>query len=242
MEWYRSVIPVLPMRAEPCHKSEMISEILFGECFTIHKKIDEWYFIECAHDGYKGWVILSLFEEVNTINAGYRTQDPLSMTSYNNRKLHVPYGSLLGFDSGQNIPNRSISKSIIPIHEQLEKFISVFENAPYRWGGRTILGIDCSGLTQLFYFNLGISLQRDASLQILQGKQVQFSDIQIGDLAFFQSNEGIIHHVGIVLSENHIFHASKYVKIDLLTSDGIYSTTQKERTHLFHSVRRYSEL
>jgi cell wall-associated NlpC family hydrolase len=113
-----------------------------------------------------------------------------------------------------------------------------FLNSPYLWGGKSVFGIDCSGFVQQVLKMFGIKLLRDAYLQAEQGQPVQsLQEAKLGDLAFFQNEKGKVTHVGIMLDEGKIIHASGQVRIDTLNKDGIV-TEAGERTHSLHSVRR----
>lgn len=119
------------------------------------------------------------------------------------------------------------------------KTAMLFMNAPYLWGGKSILGIDCSGLVQLVFSILGQSLPRDARDQALLGKPVpELSEAKAGDLAFFTNSEGKVVHVGIILDGRRILHASGCVHIDPIDSKGIFSETLGFYTHQLYSVRR----
>ena len=114
----------------------------------------------------------------------------------------------------------------------------LFLNAPYLWGGRSIHGIDCSGYTQIVAKIHGFQLPRDASQQVNFGEEVRFEDRQPGDFEFYINSKGNIHHVGIIIEENKVLHASGWVRSDKSDETGIYREDFREYTHQHHSIRR----
>ena len=112
-------------------------------------------------------------------------------------------------------------------------------NVPYQWGGRSPMGMDCSGFTQVVFKILGKKLLRDAWQQAEQGVLVNFiEEIQPGDLVFFDNEEGRIIHVGIALANHKIIHASGCVRIDNLDHHGIYNTETRKYSHNLRIIKR----
>jgi len=115
----------------------------------------------------------------------------------------------------------------------------LYLNTPYLWGGKTPFGIDCSGFAQMVYKMNGYVLKRDAGQQSQQGEPLSFiEESEPGDLAFFDNNEGLIDHVGIILKDNHIIHVHGHVRIDRLDHTGIFNTDEKIYTHKLRVIKK----
>jgi cell wall-associated NlpC family hydrolase len=115
----------------------------------------------------------------------------------------------------------------------------LFLNAPYLWGGKSPFGIDCSGFTQITYKINGYKLPRDANQQVELGEPLSFvEEAEAGDLAFFDNEEGKIVHVGILLDNQQIIHASGCVKIDKFDHYGIFSSDTKKYSHTLRVIKR----
>jgi cell wall-associated NlpC family hydrolase len=106
------------------------------------------------------------------------------------------------------------------LKDKLILFAKKFIDIPYRFGGTSIFGIDCSGYVQKVYSMIGINLPRSAREQFDKGQPVDTGELSIGDLVFFRTYARFPSHVGIYLGDNLFIHASsrgKKVTIDSLT-------------------------
>jgi len=250
MEYGICNLALIPLRAEPRHQSELVSQLLFGETFEILERGDNWVNIVTTFDGYHGWISHLQFAIIDAYQL--MTGSPSVVTKAvvtevvkvaDGSVLYLPFGSSLPFfedgqcfigDDAFRVANKQNPGSLIDIAKS-------FLNAPYLWGGRTHFGVDCSGYTQALMRTQGINLMRDAWQQAGQGKVVDFlQEVKPGDLAFFDNDEGRIVHVGMMLGDDRIIHASGKVKIDRVDGQGIYSNELKKYTHKLRIVKRYS--
>jgi len=127
----------------------------------------------------------------------------------------------------------------IPRMNSIIEDAMLFLNAPYLWGGKIPFGIDCSGLTQTVFKVNGIELLRDAAQQASQGETISLIDeAEPGDLVFFDNEEGLIVHVGILTEKNKIIHASGKVRIDNIDHQGIYNSDLQKYTHKLRLIKR----
>jgi hypothetical protein len=255
MEYGICNLAVIPMRAEPREASEMTSQVLFGEIFEIIEWTDTWAKITTTFDNYTGWIgrlqfimlghmaYQDLTKKTSPLTYGTVTQ--AWKKSYNT-VLYRPVGSSLVFLEGNRCKIGNEKFEIIGPKGDIENFVTTarsFLNSPYLWGGRTHFGIDCSGYVQAVFKMHGTRLLRDASQQVEQGTIVSsLKDSRLGDLAFFKNTEGKIVHVGIMLNDYQIIHASGKVKIDRIDEDGIYSEEFKRYTHTLHVIKRHDKL
>lgn len=244
MEYGICNLAAVPLRAQPSSRSEMVSQILFGEAFEIMEQTDDWARIITSFDGYEGW--LNRLQYITLSAAGYKkhqqknallTTRPITQAwiKANNSVIYLPIGSSLSFLEGTACHIRDDYFEIIGEIGEKDNLLNTaksFLNVPYLWGGRTHFGIDCSGFSQSVFRLQGVNLKRDAYLQAEQGNTVDFlQEAKLGDLAFFDNEDGRIIHVGIMLNNEQIIHASGKVKIDRIDNQGIYSDELKKYTH-----------
>jgi gamma-D-glutamyl-L-lysine dipeptidyl-peptidase len=131
-------------------------------------------------------------------------------------------------DFSEDINNKTILESA-----------TKFLNSPYLWGGKTSLGVDCSGFTQIVYKINNINISRDASQQASQGRLITEKEIKPGDLAFFGESNKKITHVGIMLNKEKIIHAFGKVRIDKINSKGIINLVSQRISHKLICFKTY---
>ena len=247
-------LSIIPIRKEPSHKSEMVSQLLFGETFTVLNEQNNWLKVECLYDNYQGWIdaaqytplVEKDFAALANGEGGLALDLSGSATS-STHAVAIVAGSSLPFFDGLNL---KLGKEKFIYNGQaiaeegkntqlLERIAVRYLNAPYLWGGRSPFGIDCSGFTQMAFKFLGVALKRDAFQQAEQGAVVNFIEEALpGDLAFFHNEEGKIIHVGIILKDKKIIHSSGCVRIDSIDHFGIHNAAQKKYTHRLKIIKR----
>ncbi len=247
---------VIPLRPEASEKSEMLTQIMFGEHLEVFGTIGNWANVRNAVDGYLGWIdkktLIEIdekqFHKLNEHGEVYVLSELFSfVTDEKNTEYILPAGSSLpNFNTKEltfNIAQKQFKLKNTPKENNKSKREIIsdsaiqFLNSPYLWGGKNPFGIDCSGLSQVAYKIAGITIPRDASKQVTAGESVSFlSETKPGDLAFFDNEEGIITHVGILLSPNKIIHASGKVRIDTIDHQGIYNNDLNKYTHKLRVV------
>ena len=238
-------ISIIPIRKEKSQKSEMTSQLLYGETFEILEFSENWSYIKMNFDNYEGWIKNNQYVKIenegfNVINEPRYCLDLVEFVESPNKKLkiivmgsNVSNAGILNDKFDGNFSNNKKKK------DEAVKIALSLINTPYLWGGRSPFGIDCSGFSQLAYKMIGVSLPRDAKDQAKIGSTLSFIDeSQAGDLAFFHDEEDKIIHVGIILKDNHIIHASGKVRIDRLDQTGIYNNELNTHTHKLRIIKK----
>jgi gamma-D-glutamyl-L-lysine dipeptidyl-peptidase len=247
-------VACLAVRAEPSHRAEQTTQLLFGEkakVLTLLK--NDWAHIRCAWDGYEGWCKVSQLTEIAQKDYEKPTRlisnSHMGKLSFEDGVTTVPLGSEITRWPRQiaNERGKFTGKKVLvgvtqPDGAALAQYAKMYLHSPYLWGGRTAMGIDCSGLTQMVYKLCNVPILRDASQQAENGRLVHFLETaQCGDLAFFANEEDKIVHVGMLLDNSNIIHATEFaghVVIDRIDQGGIISVAQRKRTHSLRLIKR----
>ena len=245
-------LAIIPLRAEPSDRSEIVSQVLFGEHFEILETQNQWAKIKLQFDDYEGWVDSKQYQIISDKSYKALSKDAIILnadlveyvSNPSNILLPIPLGASLSFLNHSEINTDGFEFEGLRISGIKEKAHLIttaymYLNAPYLWGGKTPFGIDCSGFTQMVYKLNGYKLLRDASQQATQGEALSFiEESEPGDLAFFDNEEGKIIHVGIIMENNYIIHASGKVRIDRLDHLGIYNAEQNRHTHRLRVIKK----
>ena len=247
-------LSIIALRVEANDQSEMVSQLLFGDHFKILEKSKQWLKVKLAFDDYEGWIDSKQCLKINIKDYEKLTAEPIIVSNELIDFIEDEDQKLFTIVLGSRLPH--YSDKIFKLNENKYSFegnISgmpstkdvivntaiMFLNVPYLRGGKTPFGIDCSGLTQMVYKINGYNLLRDASQQAAQGEVLSFiEESEPGDLAFFDDDQGNITHVGIILANNYIIHASGKVRIDRLDQSGIYNAELKKHTHKLRVIKK----
>lgn len=222
-------VMVAPVREEAMEQAEMVTQVLFGETVDVLEPGKYWSKIKMHFDGYEGFVDSRQLKPITEQELADRkvtliTENFQSVIMKDGRTL-LSMGSEVEFPAVASRRSHNLRESIALTAQE-------FLNIPYLWGGRSFFGVDCSGFVHLVYKINGIKMPRDSYQQAEVGDALTFvEESQPGDLAFFENKEGRIIHVGIMLDNQRIIHASGKVRIDTLDSTGIFNKEINEHTH-----------
>jgi cell wall-associated NlpC family hydrolase len=257
MQFGICLLSVVPCRKEPSGTSEMITQLLFGEHYFVLEIQNDWLKIKVAYDNYECWISSKQHSKINESTFKYLQKlSPNLVSSLVERienkitpqSFYITLGASLPLLNQHTISFESFVFNYVgnstdtKIKSGAEKIIETAQqliNTPYLWGGKSPFGIDCSGFTQIVYKLNGYQLPRDAYQQVELGEALSFvEEAEAGDLAFFDNEEGKIVHVGILLNNQQIIHASGFVRIDKFDHYGIFNSDRGKYSHTLRVLKR----
>jgi len=243
---------IIPLRHEPSETSEMETQILFGELYIVLEDDGNWAKVHLRNDGYEGWINSKIVTPIDSELIMQLAEQPFYtvgekidfVTVDNQYKMPIGAGSVLygdGFKLGKHTYSYPMGNNLPRTAESVVELAKQFLGSPYLWGGKSMFGIDCTGLTQVCYAAIGINLPRNASQQESVGQHIPFiADAQPADLAFFgHEGDDRTTHAGILISQNEIIHASSgVVRIDKVDHYGIFNVDTEQYSHTLRAIMR----
>ncbi len=249
-------ISIAPLRSTPSNRSEMLSQLLFGEMVEILElKGRQWVKVRCCDDNFVAWMAVNQLKALTTAEyERYQAHFAYSLELFQPAMAtdhflpltlgaHLPDFDGMRFELGE-IKYTYSGQAFFPAKveatpEFVVKLARRYLHAPYLWGGRSPMGIDAPGLTQMVYRMSGFDIPREAHRQLTLGETVDFVEQALpGDLAFFENKFNRINHTGIVLPDGQIIHAFGRVRIDNIDHFGIFNEELSRYTHRLRVIKR----
>lgn len=241
-------LSIVPLRAEPSHRSEMVTQILFGEEFDVLEEGKDFDRIRLFTVNYEGWIQNNQYSFIGQSSNNKSDIVDLegAIAKIGSKSIRLIHGTAVSGaelaigNELYRIEGKTRNPTLTDFEKEFPKLVAYYLDSPYMWGGRSSAGIDCSGFSQVIYKHFGVFLKRDAWQQAEDGTIVDFlPEVKTGDLAFFDNEEGRIVHVGVMIDHDTIIHAAGKVRIDKMDSLGIFNADTNRYSHKLRIVKRY---
>ena len=186
------MLPFVPVRAAADEDSEQVTQALFADPLDVSERNNGWAAVTLA-DGYPGFVTADSVGEPLPKDRAHVVVVPQAADRYLGTWLTAP-----GLRTEPLAAARRKASG-----EAIAETALMFLDAPYQWGGVTVVGLDCSGLVQTVHRRFGLLLPRNADQQETAGREVSLRSAQPGDLLCYGD------HVAIFLGGGEIVHATE---------------------------------
>ena len=214
---YHCAVPAAAIRRAPDPDAEQLDQLLFGETFLVLESTAGWAWGQAGRDGYVGHARLDDLK-AGAVAATHRVT-ALRAYAFSRPDLKSRPAALLSFNAlvaveaqeGKYLKAQGSGwiaagqlQPIGAVETDPDAVAERFVGAPYQWGGRESLGLDCSGLVQQALHACGRSCPRDSDQQQALGHAVAAADLARNDLVFWKG------HVGMMLDAQRLIHASAF--------------------------------
>ena len=231
----------------------MVTQLLFGETYRVLEESGDWLRIRTAYEDYQCWISIKqhtrlseqAFHALEKAPPAYTGDLVQAVTLEGKKTFPVTMGASVNIceltteHMGFSTEGHIIRPGKPGTAQNIIDTAFLYLHAPYLWGGKTPFGIDCSGFTQMVFRLNGYKLPRDAYQQVEGGEPLSFvEEASAGDIAFFDNEAGRITHVGILLDNQRIIHASGCVRVDKFDHYGIFNPERKGYTHHLRVIKR----
>ena len=210
-KYFTNNYTVINLHKKPSIKSEIVTQMIYGESFSISKKSKKWLKIKIKEDNYKGYIKNKKYSnfskpthKVNTLKAKiFKLPNKIkkSEITFGSKIKVIDYSSkFLKFSNGWI--KKDDVKPISYKEKNPFRKITSFKNIRYKWGGKSFEGIDCSALVQVFLNFNNKFCPRDAKDQVKYFKKdIKLKNIKKNDIIYWKG------HVAIALSNKKLIHA-----------------------------------
>ena len=195
---------------KPSKHSEVMSQILYGEKFSILSQKKDWLRVKTKFDNYIGYIKTKDYTKNQKPTHKVFSLKATVINTSNKRKTYLPFGSKISiiqekqnyieFEKNKWIKKKDIKK-IKHIEKNYLKILGLFINTKYVWGGKTYQGIDCSAILQLIFYYNNKFYPRDTKDQIKYSKGIKRKIFKKGDIIFWKG------HVAICINSKKLIHA-----------------------------------
>ena len=229
-KFFTNTSTILNLYKKPSVKSEVVTQMIYGESFSVLKKTNNWLKIKIKEDNYKGYIIYKKFPKYlrPTHKIKILKAKVYKFSNKNKKTNELSFGSKIKvteskakfFKFLKGWINKNDVKPISFKEKNPFKKIGIFKNIRYKWGGKSFKGIDCSALIQVFLNFNNIKCPRDAKDQAKYFKKnVQLKKIKKNDMIYWKG------HVAVVVSRKKVIHAYGPMKKTVVM--GIYQTIKR---------------